>query len=235
MSEESKKIAQESTSSIKMLVAMVGIGTLCALLIVLSYEGTLPRIQRLRAEALEQAIFKVVPGTVQTQAFYYDEQKGFVPHQGEKDKEIIYAGFDEAGALAGIAIEANGQGYADIIKILYGYDPVKQTVIGFYVLESKETPGLGDKIEKKASFLDNFVAMDVKLAGDLQSVINQVLTVKQGAKENAWEVEGITGATISSRAVGKMLGESTQRLLPLIYANQEKFVLTNSTEQTDGE
>ena len=137
--------------------------------------------------------------------------------------------------MVGLALEANGQGYADIIKILYGYDPVRQQVIGFYVLESKETPGLGDKIEKMDSFLDNFKALDVTLSSDLQSVINHVLTVKQGAKDNPWEVEGITGATISSRAIGEMLGESTQRLLPLIYAEQQKFVLTNSTEQTDGE
>jgi electron transport complex protein RnfG len=42
---------------------MVGIGVFCALLIVLTYEGTLPRVTHLKAEALEKAIFKVVPGT----------------------------------------------------------------------------------------------------------------------------------------------------------------------------
>ena len=38
-----------------MLRAMAGIGLICALLIVLTFEGTLPRIERLKAEALEKA------------------------------------------------------------------------------------------------------------------------------------------------------------------------------------
>ncbi|MEZ4984399.1 MAG: hypothetical protein R2795_05070 [Saprospiraceae bacterium] len=67
---------EEKGGSLKMLQAMVGIGVICALLIVLSYEGTLPRVQRLRAAALEKAIFKVIPGTVRTQAFVYEAGKG---------------------------------------------------------------------------------------------------------------------------------------------------------------
>ena len=45
----------------KMLQAMVGIGILCALLIVLTYQGTLPVIEKNKAEALEKAIFKGFP------------------------------------------------------------------------------------------------------------------------------------------------------------------------------
>ena len=45
-------IQQANTaSSRKMLQAMVGIGILCALLIVLTYEGTLSRIETNKAEA----------------------------------------------------------------------------------------------------------------------------------------------------------------------------------------
>jgi electron transport complex protein RnfG len=38
--------------------------------------------------------------------------------------------------------------------LLFGYDPEQQKIVGFYVLESKETPGIGDKIEKDP-FLSN--------------------------------------------------------------------------------
>ena len=37
--------------------------------------------------------------------------------------------------------------------ILYGYAPALDAVIGIRVLETKETPGLGDKIEKKEAKL----------------------------------------------------------------------------------
>jgi Na+-translocating ferredoxin:NAD+ oxidoreductase subunit G len=57
---------------------------------------------------------------------------------------------------------------------LYGYNPSTQTVVGFYVLESKETPGLGDKIEKDENFLANFRELSVALSADLSQVENKV-------------------------------------------------------------
>ena len=216
--------ANTSSDSRKMLQAMVGIGILCALLIVLTYEGTLPIIEKNKAAALERAIFKVLPGVTQKQTFQLTPNGGF--ELGEPEDQsvpVVYAGYDETGQLAGLAIEASGMGFADILRILYGYDPANQTVVGFYVLESKETPGLGDKIEKDAAFLDNFVALDVALTDDLSALKNPVIPVKKGDKENAWEVDCITGATISSRAIGNIIGESTKEWVPLIYEQQEKF------------
>ena len=42
--------------------ALVGVGMMCGLLIALVYEGTLPIIEKNRAEALEKAVFAVIPG-----------------------------------------------------------------------------------------------------------------------------------------------------------------------------
>jgi len=213
-----------AASSTKMLRAMVGIGIMCALLIVLTYEGTLPIIKENKVEALEKAVFKVLPGTEKTQAFVLDENEHFIPLEGEKvEGQTVYAGYNNENELTGIAIEASGQGYADIIRILYGYDPAEEAVVGFYVLESKETPGLGDKIEKDENFLANFKALDVSLTENKSALKNQVMPVKSGEKEHPWQVDGITGATISSRAIGDILGESTSRWVPLVYGNLEDF------------
>ncbi len=211
-------------SSFKMLQAMVGIGIICALLIVLIYEGTLPRIERLRTEALEKAIFKVIPGITQTKSFMLNPDNTFTVLENEETQgQVVYAGFDDAGKLIGIAIESSGQGYADILRILYGYDPQAQKIIGFHVLESKETPGLGDKIEKDPNFLANFKALDVELAESKTELKNTVVTVKSGTKSNPWEIDGITGATISSRAIGDIIGASSQHLIPLLHQSQEVF------------
>ncbi len=218
------KPISQSVSSSQMLLSMVGIGVFCALLIVVSYEGTLERIEQSKAEALEQAIFRVIPGTTDIQAFQLDENQRFIPLSGEvKGSNIVFAGYDENNRLTGIAIEASGQGYADIIRILYGYNVENQTIIGFYVLESKETPGLGDKIQKDFAFLSNFESMDVSLSEDSTSLENPVTTVKQGTKQSPWEVDGITGATISSRAIGTILSESTARWMPLIQSHKHDF------------
>lgn len=215
-----------SANSMKMLRAMVGIGILCALMIVLTFQKTLPIIKENRAEALEKAIFRVLPGVVKTQTFALDQNNEFAAVSGElKEGQLVYAGYDENGMLVGIAVEASGQGYADIIRILYGYDPGQQKVIGFYVLESKETPGLGDKIEKDAGFLANFDGLDLSLSEGHSGLKNKVVTVKKGAKDKPWEVEGITGATISSRAIGDIIDKSAAHWAPLIYQNQEDFAI----------
>lgn len=211
-------------SSTKMLRAMVGIGIICALLIVLTFEGTKPRIAQLRAEALEKAIFKVIPGMVTKRSFQLDQNNSFI-EMGSEDKaeQLVYAGYDENGKMVGLAVEASGIGFADVLRVLYGYDPGKEAIVGFYVLESKETPGLGDKIEKDDNFLANFKALDVSLLDDKSALKNKVIPVKHGAKENPWEVDGITGATISSRAIGNIISSSTEQWVPLIYKNKEIF------------
>jgi len=218
---EQEQAILTSRDNFKMLRAMVGISALCGFLIVLTYEGTLPRVERLRAEALEKAIFRVIPGTSTTEAFAFDGST--FTKAGDNATDIVYVGYDDLGNLKGVAIEASGQGYADIIKILYGYNPEKQHIIGFYVLETKETPGLGDKIEKDKDFLANFSALDVSLSDDLEKIVNKVVTVKQGTKQNPWEIDGITGATISSRAIGNIIGESTLTWIPRIKKNLEKM------------
>ncbi len=210
-------------NSSKMLFAMVGIGLMCALLIVLTYEGTKPIIAKNKAAALEQAIFKVLSGTVTTAGYYWDGN-AFTPLNGAEAKgQRVYAGFSESGALTGFALPAVGLGYAGEIRVLYGYDPAQEAIVGFYVLESKETPGLGDKIEKDPTFLANFEALSVALTPDGDQLKQEIAYTKSGEKQNAWEVDGITGATISSEAVTKALSTSTAEWVPKLYGSKGQF------------
>lgn len=222
---------KKPSGNTKMLRAMLVIGIISALLIVLAFELTLPRVQKLKAEALEKAIFKVLPGTVSTQAFGINTKGEFIEiENNDKPASTYYAGYNENEKLVGYAVEAAGQGYADIIRVLYGYNPNKQILIGFQVLESKETPGLGDKIEKEQRFLDNFKALDVSLSNEGQ-LKNKVVTVKQGKKQKPWEIDGITGATISSRAIGNIIGTSTMEVIPMLFNNHKMMDDTKSTQK----
>ena len=69
-------------------------------------------------------------------------------------------------------------GYQDVIRVLYGYSAEANAVIGLRVLESQETPGLGDKIETDAGFLANFERLDVSLSDDLSRVLHPIEAVK---------------------------------------------------------
>ena len=216
-------LQQAPPSNIKMFRAMVTIGSLCALMIVMTFETTLPIIKKNKTAALEKAVFRVLPGATQRVTFKRTED-GFEPMVGDvTNEQVIYAGFDDQNNLTGLAIEASGQGFQDVLNILYGYSPEKQAVVGFYVLESRETPGLGDKIEKDENFLQNFVELDVSLDESLTAIKNPVVPVKNGTKENPWQVDCITGATISSKAIGNIISTSSQYWCPIIYTNNETF------------
>ena len=86
-----------------------------------------------------------------------------------------------------------------------------------------ETPGLGDKIAFDPAFLKNFEALDAGLneAGD--ALAHPIVAVKAGKKQNAWEVDAISGATISSVAVAKALDRSMQRMAPLIQRYKQEL------------
>jgi electron transport complex protein RnfG len=139
----------------------------------------------------------------------------------------VYAGYDESGKLVGLALEAAAQGYQDVVRTLYGYSPECECIIGMTVLESKETPGLGDKVEKDRdpAFTANFKALDTKLNAEKTALANPIETVKHGTKRHPWQIDAISGSTVTSNAIGKGLNKSAQRLLPVLQYHLDEFVL----------
>lgn len=204
--------------------AMVGVGVLCGLLIVGVYLFTRPVIERNRAEALERAILDVLPGAVSHRSFRFAAGEGFAPlAEGEGGGAGIHAGYDGAGRLAGLAVEASGMGYQDEIHVLYGYAPEREAVVGFRVLESRETPGLGDRIATDPDFLANFEHLDVALGAEGDSLAHPIEAVKPGEKEHPWQVDGITGATISAVAVADILRRSAGTWIPRLRQHLDDF------------
>ncbi|MBZ0269857.1 FMN-binding protein [bacterium] len=208
--------------------AMVGVGLLCGLLIVTVYQATLPAITRNKAEALQRAIFRVLPDAASFETWTVDADGAFTRADDAADANAatLYVGHTGDGALAGFAIPAQGMGYQDVILVLYGYSAADAAVVGLQVLESKETPGLGDRIETDAGFVANFEKLDASLTADGTAIAHPIVAVKHGEKHNAWEIDGITGATISSHAIADILAASTARWAPLIRANLARLTET---------
>jgi len=204
--------------------AMVGVGVFCGLLIVSAFQVTRPIIERNKAEALQKAIFHVLPNASTSATYRMDESGGFLVLEGkEAGAELVYAGYDDQHELVGLAVEAQGMGYQDVIAVIYGYSFAEDAIVGIQVLESKETPGLGDKIEKDPDFLENFERLDVSLRDDLTELANPIVPVKHGEKTHPWEVDGITGATISSKAIANLLNRSAQYWMPRIRGHRSAF------------
>ena len=217
---ESARPAQ--TSAWHMYRAMVSVGVVCGLLIVGVFQATLPIIERNKAEALRSAIFHVLPDATTSTTFRFDESGGFSVVKGESaGMPQVYAGYDDDHQLVGLAVEAQGMGYQDVIRLIYGYSFVDEAIIGIQVLDSKETPGLGDKIENDPEFLANFERLDVSLGEDPSALAQAIVPVRHGNKTHPWEVDGITGATISSKAIASILDGSAQYWVPRIRRNLE--------------
>lgn len=203
-------------SSFRLAGTLALSGLLSGLLIVVAYLSTLERIQNNRAAAMQEAVYKVLPGTKKIEPFAF-KGGALVPFTGKvgapSADPLVYLGLDEAGAKVGYAIPAEGPGFQDTVKILYGYDPARRAVIGMEVLESRETPGLGDKIIFDAHFKANFTELKVDPKIEL---------VKKGEKTAPNQVDAITGATISSRAVVTIMTKSNVDWLPRLDAGTPK-------------
>ena len=215
--------AKEATSF--RLIAIIAMsGRVSGLILVGVYLVTQPIILKNQAEFLTRAIFRVLPGTASVTTYVlsgeqleqYESEDGSMPTEN-----AVFAGYTDDGTLVGNAVPADGAGFMDTIKLIYGFDLGRRAVIGMQVLDSRETPGLGDKIIFDEEFHQNFVELKV------EPEIVGVKTAEKPRPSN--EVDTITGATISSEAVITILNRSTTRWLPVLDK------LTASSEGSEDE
>lgn len=214
----------QATPSAAMMRALGITATVCGLIIVTAYESTLDAVANNKKIATERAVFKVIPGATSVREFVattggIQPAGPSVPEGGVK----FYGAYDKGGTLKGIAAEGAAKGYADEVRVLYAYDPVKQVISGFSVVSMHETPGIGDKVLGDRDFLKNFDALDVHLTQDMKAVANAIKVVKHGSKQKPWEIDAIAGSTVTSKAVGKGIRDSTEKLLPKLLPNIDKL------------
>ncbi|MFM1891391.1 MAG: hypothetical protein RLZ44_468 [Pseudomonadota bacterium] len=216
MSEDAVTQPAPATPGFRMVRTLGAIAMLSGLLVVLVYQWTAPIIAENQRIAIEKAVFEVVPGASRRVDLVLGEQGLFRADDPAAQGETVYAAFDEQGSLKGVALTAGAQGYQDVIRLIYGYDPDCNCIRGIKILKMTETPGLGDRIATDPEFQANFDQLDARLDSTGKVLANPIATVKSGSKRNPWEIDAISGATISSVAVGKALNASMQRMAPLV-------------------
>lgn len=105
------------------------------------------------------------------------------------EKIIYYAAYDSNNKLNGFIVKTKTRGYASDIETAVSLS-LKLEIIGIKILSQNETPGLGNRITE-AAFLGKF-------QGKSADTLN--------------EVQAITGASISSRAVINSVRDKIQEL-----------------------
>ncbi len=197
------------TPSWRFVATLALAGAVAGGLLVFVYQATQPAILAHKAEMLKAAIGEVLGAPARSTTLYVrgaDLSAEPPPGADPKTLEPVYLGFDAAGKPVGFAIVAGANGYADEIRLIVGYDPTTKKIRGLKVLESKETPGLGDSIEKDPHFAAQFEGKEFPIHG-----------VKQGESNgDTHAVDMITGATISSRAVVGIVRGALERLDPVL-------------------
>ncbi len=117
----------------------------------------------------------------------------------------IYRGLDDS-----VAFNFTGRGHQGPISGIISFEPDLKTIRGLVIVEQQETPGLGGRITEE-EFLDQFkgALFDPKL--------NILPSGREPSADN--EVEGITGATMTSNAFETMLNQSFQEVIQILEEN----------------
>ena len=130
---------------------------------------------------------------------------------GKRYEEIKNAGFEvyrvfnEADSSVGYSLVYSGNGFQGKIKLMIGLSDDISKITSIEVLEQSETPGLGTKI-LEPPYKDQYNGLVTTPA---------VKLVKGLEPSNPNEVQSITGATISSRAVVTIVNDGVAKLRAL--------------------
>jgi len=164
------------------------LGIIClvaTLVLAVTYEVTKPKIEGQLKTEEQSALRSIMP-----LADSFNEKKldGIEYFEALKEKTLV-----------GYCVRVMGSGYSGYIRIMAGVD-LDGTIEGVAVLEHSETPGLGAKIneirpgETEPWFLKQFKGKNVR-----------AIAVKKN-------IDAITGATISSKAVTDAIRKTTDDL-----------------------
>ena len=207
-------------SIVKTGLTLAVIAAICTALVALTFQATRERIAANEKALLEQSLQPALAGT------FYDsgvsESRLVLPPPHGlpgNDPAVIYRVFAEGEPVAALFAVTARDGFSGPIRILVGIG-VDGTVTGVRILQHRETPGLGDKIESTRS--------DWVFQFDGRSMGNPVAT-GWAIEVDGGEFDQLTGASVTPRAIIKAIRDT------LIYfeAHQDAIFLSESSGENE--
>ncbi len=198
-------MAKKESTFLNMVITLLLVTGIASFVLATVYNMTYEPIAQAREAKRQAAIQAVVP------AFDTLHFERYMPPTGSDSLEFNFAYKD--GELVGVAVGTyTNQGFSGRISAMVGFYPDGR-ISDVVHLEHKETPGLGDKIEKgKSDWSDQFQDMDPRTT-DLR-------VTKDGG-----DVDAITAATITARAYS----DAIQRAVDTFMEN-----IINQPQQQEG-
>jgi len=175
-------MAKKKSSLLNMVLGLGGVALIASAMLGGVYAVTKEPIELAKAKKLKQAIQLVTP------EFNNDPATEVYKLPVENNDSLICYPVRKEGQLLATAIKTySDNGFSGRFYIMVGLDKDGK-IINTAVLEHSETPGLGDKMDKKKSdWSDQFNGKDPA-------------NYKLKVSKDGGDVDAITAATISSRA-----------------------------------
>lgn len=173
---------------IHMIATLTLIGIIAGGLLSEVNDWAYPLIQKNQKAETEKAIFLVQP-----------EGKSYEVIQNPGLE--LYKVFDEQKNLVGYSLVSAGNGFQGKVKIMAGLNKELTEIKMIEILEQVETPGLGTKITEDP-FKDQFKGLQTS---------PQINWIKGKSPEQPNEIQTITGATISSKAVVEIINSGLDK------------------------
>jgi electron transport complex protein RnfG len=165
---------------IRMIFVLTAIAAVCGLLLAAVKKGT--------EKQVEMQILKNVQGPAVNSVLGDSDNDLLQDRQDiavDDQNYLVFVG-KKQGTPWAIAFECRSAGFGGDIGVMIGFDLNNDKLTGIGILSHKETPGLGARVTEE-TFTNNFKG----------KAITETFKVK---KDNGI-IDGISGATISSRAV----------------------------------
>jgi Na+-translocating ferredoxin:NAD+ oxidoreductase subunit G len=177
------------------------IAGICTALVAATWQLTAGRIAANQQAWLEQSLAPALSGLFYDTGVTESVMTIPAPHDlpGNQDAIVyrVYAGDEPVAALFVVSAR---NGYAGPIRLLIGID-TEGTVSGVLVLDHRETPGLGDRIESGKS--------DWLLQFNGHSLTNPE-PAGWAIKRDGGEFDQLTGASVTPRAIIKAIKTTLQ-------------------------
>lgn len=170
-------VPQAKTSSMRLVVTLAITCLVSGAVLAAVYGWMNPMIEARRLErVMSVGLQGIFPDANSFTELSLDELPAGV-------EEPVYEVYDASGNTLGIYFTGNSNGYGGPIRMAIGVDPDSASLVAVRVLEQSETPGLGDKVTQ-----DDFLAQ----------LVDKPLSDPFRIGD---DVQGVTAATVSSRAV----------------------------------
>jgi len=186
-------------SIIKTGATLAAIAAICTALVAATYQLTEDRIAANEKALLEQSLQPALGGISFDGSVSESRIVLQPPHQlPGNDPAIIYRVYAEEQPVAALFAVTARDGFSGPIRILVGVK-FDGKISGVRILQHRETPGLGDKIEPARS--DWVFQFDGRAIGD-------PVTLQWAIKVDGGDFDQLTGASVTPRAIIKAIRDT---------------------------